>query len=67
VQYAALAAGAYGMVISGAGPTLLAVVEAASAPTVATAMAAAWKEQGIAAQVRSLSLDTQGVRIMTDA
>lgn len=67
VQSAALAAGAYGMVISGAGPTLLAVADTASAPTVATAMATAWQEEGITAQVRSLSLDTQGVRIVTDA
>ena len=63
VYSAALAAGAYGMVISGAGPTLLALADAESAPTVATAMVTAWKEEGIAAQVRSLSLDTQGARI----
>jgi homoserine kinase len=63
VYSAALAAGAYGMVISGAGPTLLALADAESAPTVATAMVTAWKAEGIAAQVRSLSLDTQGAKI----
>lgn len=64
VRSAALAAGAYELVISGAGPTLLALVDAPQAATVETAMAAAWKEQGISAEVRSLSLDTQGARIV---
>ncbi|HEY9596376.1 MAG TPA: homoserine kinase [Cyanophyceae cyanobacterium] len=67
VRAAVLAMGAYGMVISGAGPTLLALVDAESAPAIATAMATAWKEQGIAAQVRSLSIDTQGARTLTHA
>ena len=60
VQNAALAAGAYGMVISGAGPTLLALTETAKATAVATAMQAAWQQQGINAEVRSLAIDTQG-------
>ncbi|HEY9651991.1 MAG TPA: homoserine kinase, partial [Coleofasciculaceae cyanobacterium] len=67
VRSAVLAAGAYGMVISGAGPTLLALVDAESAPAIATAMVTAWKEEGIAAQVRSLSIDTQGARTLTHA
>jgi homoserine kinase len=62
VRSAALAAGAYELVISGAGPTLLALVDAPQAATVEAAMAAAWKEQGISAEVRSLSLDSQGAR-----
>lgn len=62
VHTAALAAGALGMVISGAGPTLLALVEATQAAVVAKAMEEAWQQQGITAQVRSLSLDTQGAR-----
>jgi homoserine kinase len=62
VQKAANTAGAYGMVISGAGPTLLALADSASAEVVVAAMADAWKEQGITAQVRSLSLDTQGTK-----
>ncbi|MCA1992179.1 MAG: homoserine kinase [Coleofasciculus sp. S288] len=67
VYSAALSAGAYGLVISGAGPTLLALVDSEFAPAVATAMVTAWKEQGIAAQVRSLSLDAQGARFFTDS
>lgn len=63
VRTAALAAGALGMVISGAGPTLLALVEAAQSAEVAAAMGKAWQQEGITAQVRSLSLDTQGARI----
>jgi homoserine kinase len=62
VNSAALKAGAYGLVISGAGPTLIALVDTAQAPDVAVAMAEAWKAQGILAQARSLSIDTQGAR-----
>ncbi|MBD2744639.1 homoserine kinase [Coleofasciculus sp. FACHB-1120] len=62
VHSAAMAAGAFGMVISGAGPTLLALVEKALAPTVVEVMAAAWKDEGIMAQVRSLSIDTHGAK-----
>ncbi|MBW4476781.1 MAG: homoserine kinase [Tolypothrix brevis GSE-NOS-MK-07-07A] len=60
VNSAALSKGAYGMVISGAGPTLLALTDELHSQPVATAMAAAWKQEGISAIVRSLSLDTQG-------
>jgi len=66
VGSAAVAAGALGMVISGAGPTLLALVDAAQATEVAAAMGAAWQEVGIIAFVRSLSIDTQGVRSFTE-
>jgi homoserine kinase len=66
VQKAALAAGAYGMVISGAGPTLLALVDSASAPAVTAAMADVWQELGIKVQVRSLAIDTQGARSFTE-
>ncbi|MDJ0736236.1 MAG: homoserine kinase [Nostocaceae cyanobacterium] len=62
VDSAALAAGAYGMVISGAGPTLLALTDTRHAPDVVTAMATAWQEQGITASVRSLAIDTQGAK-----
>jgi homoserine kinase len=57
-------AGAFGMVISGAGPTLLALTDAAHSLDVVAAMATAWKQQGIAAMVRSLPLDTQGAKII---
>ncbi len=60
VRAAAMATDALGMVISGAGPTLLALAATARAATVAAAMEKAWQQEGIAAQVRSLAIDTQG-------
>jgi homoserine kinase len=65
VNLAAVAAGAYGMVISGAGPTLLVLADAAHSQAVEVAMTDAWKQEGITAIVRSLSLDTQGAKILT--
>ncbi len=67
VNSAALSKGAYGMVISGAGPTLLALTDELHSQGVATAMAAAWKLEGITAVARSLSLDTQGACSTTQA
>lgn len=60
VRSAAMAAGAMGMAISGAGPTLLALTEKARVADVVVAMKAAWQQEGIGAEVRSLSIDTQG-------
>ncbi|MEB3338238.1 MAG: homoserine kinase [Leptolyngbyaceae bacterium] len=60
VRAAALAAGAYGLVISGAGPTLLALAPIQQAAAVAAAMAVPWEEQAINAQVQVLNLATQG-------
>ncbi|HIK05540.1 MAG TPA: homoserine kinase [Trichormus sp. M33_DOE_039] len=60
VNAAAIASGAYGMVISGAGPTLLALTNVKNSQAVEVAMGSAWKEKGIKAVVRSLSLDTHG-------
>jgi len=65
VQQAALNAGAYGMVISGAGPTLLALTDVTSASAVEREMAAAWGEFGVKADVRAIKLDTQGSQIST--
>ncbi len=65
VRSAAVAAGAYGMVISGAGPTLLALVDTERAATVETAMKTSWQEAGITASVRSLAIDTQGAKSFT--
>ncbi|NJM72273.1 MAG: homoserine kinase [Scytonema sp. RU_4_4] len=62
VHSAAVGAGAYGMVISGAGPTLLALTDNAHCEAVAEAMIAAWMEEGIKAEVRSLCVDTQGAK-----
>lgn len=60
----AIAAGAYGLVISGAGPTLLALVDSSQATAVESALAQAWSNLGINAMVKSLALDTQGTRII---
>lgn len=58
----ALSAGAYGMVISGAGPTLLALTNTANSKTVAAAMASEWQKEGIKVQVQTLQIDRQGAR-----
>lgn len=63
VQVAAVRAGAYGMVISGAGPTLLVLAHSSQAAAVAEVMESAWKNAGITAKVRSLALDTQGATV----
>ena len=62
VNSAAVDAGAYGMVISGAGPTLLALTDTGHSQAVAIAMKDAWQKQGVNPQVRLLCLDTQGAR-----
>ncbi len=64
VEAAALTAGAYGMVISGAGPTLLALTDTGHAPDVVASMAAAWQSEGITAAVRSLAIDNQGAKVV---
>lgn len=64
VEAAAVAAGAYGMVISGAGPTLLALTDELHTQAVVTAMTNAWKQAGIKSVVRSLPLDIQGAVIL---
>jgi homoserine kinase len=63
VKLASLSAGAYGMVISGAGPTLLALTDRNQADRVGTAMQEAWRKAGVCAEARSLSIDTRGARI----
>lgn len=62
VRDAAMAAGAWGLVISGAGPTLLAMVDKAQAAGVEREIAAAWQAAGVEADVRSLSIDLQGAK-----
>ncbi len=64
VRSAALAAGAYGMAISGAGPTLLALAAPQNAAGVAEAMKMAWDGEGITADVRSVQIDTAGARVL---
>ncbi|HEY9672176.1 MAG TPA: homoserine kinase [Waterburya sp.] len=66
VNSAALTAGAYGMVISGAGPTLIALVNTAQAAAVAEAMAKAWRIQGVSVEEKVLQIDVQGAQIRKD-
>ena len=60
VQTAALKAGAYGVVISGAGPTILALAQPHTATAVSEAIAVAWAEQAFAVTVHVLKLDLKG-------
>ncbi|MEM9136571.1 MAG: homoserine kinase [Cyanobacteria bacterium P01_F01_bin.42] len=62
VQNAAVEAGACGLVISGAGPTLLALSPASCKQTVASAIHQAWESEGVSAQVLTLPLDYQGTQ-----
>ncbi|MEL7009236.1 MAG: homoserine kinase [Cyanobacteria bacterium J06648_1] len=63
VEQAAIAAGAYGVVISGAGPTLLALTNVEQAESVRESMRAAWAEMDITAEVRSLAIDHTGAKV----
>jgi homoserine kinase len=65
VQTAALQVGAYGMVISGSGPTLLAIANPDNAQTVATTMATTWQSLGVQAIAHVLQIDHQGTQITT--
>lgn len=60
VRLAALDAGADEMVISGAGPTLLALTNSLTTSAVVTAMADTWKNQGVVTEVKALEIDTKG-------
>lgn len=60
VQAAALESGAYGLVISGAGPTLLALADAARAKEIAAGLQTTWQDQGITAEVKLLQVAAQG-------
>ncbi len=64
VEQAAIAAGAHGLVISGAGPTLLALATPERAAAVATAMREAWTQLGIQPEVQALAIDRQGAQIL---
>jgi homoserine kinase len=48
------------VVMSGAGPTLMALSPKSQAETVRTAMAMAWAAQGVSVQTRTLQLDMDG-------
>jgi homoserine kinase len=64
VEQAAIAAGAYGMVISGAGPTLLALTNPERVEPVVKSMRSAWEGMGIKSQVRSLAIDHLGAKVI---
>lgn len=64
VVQAALAAGAYGVTISGAGPTLLALGGAKQADAIAQTMTTTWQQQGIEiVDARPLQIDTIGATV----
>jgi homoserine kinase len=60
VQKAAIDSGAYGLVISGAGPTLLALGSPVKIEAVAEAMSAAWQETGTIATAKCLTIAKNG-------
>jgi homoserine kinase len=60
VEKAAIAAGAYGMVISGAGPTLLALGSVSKIEAIGKAMVNAWQELGTIALKKCLSIAGDG-------
>ncbi|BAQ60211.1 homoserine kinase [Geminocystis sp. NIES-3708] len=63
IYEAVIKAKGYGMVISGAGPSLLALSSSLYADDVINAMKNTWQNIGIKADVKSLNLDTQGATI----
>ncbi len=64
VQAAAKTAGSYGVVISGAGPTLLALTDREHREPVAEAMVAAWRQLDIEATALQLELDRNGSQVI---
>ncbi|MDX2243825.1 MAG: homoserine kinase [Leptolyngbyaceae cyanobacterium bins.302] len=63
VHQAAMDAGAYGLVISGAGSTLLALADPAQAKQVQTAIASTWQSHDTQADVQVVKLDRTGASI----
>ena len=62
VRKAAMEAGAWGCVISGAGPSLLALCPPSKGKAVAEAMASNWEKKGVTAKALALSLQNGGSR-----
>jgi len=60
VREAALAAGAWGCVISGAGPTLLALAPESTAEAVGQAMVKRWEQEGVSSRALVLGLQERG-------
>ncbi|MFN6140765.1 MAG: homoserine kinase [Pseudanabaena sp.] len=65
VQAAAIAAGAYGLVISGAGPTLLSLAPMGTIEVVAQAMNHAWQAIGVNAMTKCLAIAKDGTTFKT--
>jgi homoserine kinase len=65
VQAAAIAAGAYGLVISGAGPTLLSLAPMGTIEAVAQAMSQAWQAIGVNAVTKCLAIAKDGTTFKT--
>ena len=61
---AAISAGAYGLIISGAGPTLLALTHPDNTERVVRSLVTAWTELDVEPIVRSLAIDTVGARVL---
>lgn len=61
---AALEAGAIGVAVSGAGPTVLAIVPEGASSAVARAMAAAYRRLAIEAAAHPARVDDQGARLL---
>jgi len=60
---AALAAGAFGVAVSGAGPTLLAVAPGGREAAVADAVRASYAHEGFEARLRVAAVDGEGARV----
>jgi len=66
LKAAALGAGAFNLVISGAGPTLLAIASEDNTSGVATALQNTWQKESIESRTLILELDRQGAQISQD-
>ena len=60
---AALATGAFGVAVSGAGPTLLAIVPEGLEAAVGRAVVAAYEEHGASARLHVAGVDAEGARL----
>lgn len=65
LKKAAISVGAYGVVISGAGSTVIALTSSEHAEQVSLAMTDAWMRIGIEAKALLLSIDLNGTRVVT--
>ena len=63
VREAAINAGAYGVVISGAGPTLLILTNLENTGNIECAVKEAWLKQAVTSEVKLLSVDNYGAKI----